>query len=68
MGEGRWTVSWELLMPAFGGLLRDPIGSTLYREIKSRWQEFFAYVDPFGPLMEPYGTHEFFCVKSILIT
>ena len=27
-------------MPAFGGLLRDPIGSTLYWEIKSRWQEF----------------------------
>ena len=27
-------------MPAFGGLLRDRIGSTLYWEIKSRWQEF----------------------------
>ena len=34
-------------MPAFGGLLRDPIGSTLYWEIKSRWQEFLVVLVAF---------------------
>ena len=33
---------WQWLMPAFGGLLRDPIGSTLYWEIESRCPEVLA--------------------------
>ena len=47
-GAGEWEVviqlRWQWLMPAFGGLLRDRIGSTLYWEIKSRWQEFILAI------------------------